>query len=94
MGVWTQKPGSDKSEPMGRPATGKTPIQHVRAPKDEWDVYKGAAGLVGSDASKITREFVRWFTRQPGAQLPKRPTAEQIAEIMRERETDRSLGES
>jgi len=73
---------------MGRPATGKTPIQHVRAPKEEWDIYKGAAGLVGSDASKITREFVRWFTRQPGAKLPQRPTVEQIAEVVGKRESE------
>lgn len=88
VGVWTQKPGSDTSEPMGRPATGETPIQHIRAPKDEWDVYKEAARLVDSDASKTAREFVRWFTRQPGAKLPARPTAEQIAKIMEERQED------
>lgn len=84
--VWTQKPASDTSKPVARPKTGETPIQHVRAPKDEWDTYKDATGLVGSDASKITREFVRWFTRRPGAKLPARPTAEQIAGIMQERQ--------
>jgi len=86
VGVWTQKPPSDRTRSVARPKTGETPIQHVRAPKDEWDVYKDVAKLVGSDASKITREFVRWFTRRPGAKLPTRPTAEQIAEIMQKAE--------
>ena len=84
--AWTQKPSSDTSRPVARPKTGETPIQHVRAPKDEWGLYKEAAGVVDSDASKITREFVRWFTRRPGAKLPARPTVEQIAEIMQERQ--------
>ena len=79
--AWTQKPTSDTSEAVARPKTGETPIQHVRAPQDEWNDYKDAAEMVGSNASKVTREFVRWFTRQPGAKLPARPAAEDIAQI-------------
>ena len=78
--AWTQLSGSDTNGPVARPKTGETPIQHVRAPQDEWDEYKAAAALVGSDASKITREFVRWFTRRPGAKLPERPTAKDLAQ--------------
>lgn len=45
----------------------------MRIPDDEWDAYGEAAALVKLDRTKVTREFIRWFTRQPGAKMPKRP---------------------
>lgn len=72
MPLWTQKPGSDTSKPMARPATGETPIQHVRIPKDEWDEFKEVAGRRNAS---LVRQFIRWYLRKPGAKLPERPAA-------------------
>lgn len=70
MPTWTQKPHSDTSEPMPRPATGETPIQHVRIPKDEWEEFKAVAGRKNAS---LVRQFIRWYLRKPGAKLPTRP---------------------
>jgi hypothetical protein len=73
VGVWTQKPPSDTSKPVARPATGETPIQHVRIPKDEWEEFKA---LAGRKNASVVRQFIRWYLRKPGAKLPARPLSD------------------
>lgn len=38
-----------------------------------WVPLQRDAARAGSDCSTVLKEFTRWFTRQPGAKLPKRP---------------------
>lgn len=66
------------TERMGRPATGQTPLRNFRAPDDEWSAFRLASG---NKMSALIREFIRWYLRKPGAQLPERPSAERIAQI-------------
>jgi hypothetical protein len=49
----------------------------MRIPDDEWEAYGEAAERVKLDRTKVTREFIRWFTRQPGARMPKRPAGQE-----------------
>lgn len=72
MPVWTHKTASDTSESVSRPPTGKTPIQHVRIPDEDWGEFKAVAGRRGPS---VLREFIRWYLRRPGAKLPVRPPA-------------------
>lgn len=55
------------------PNAPKTTAKPMRIPDDEWDAFGEAAAQVGLDRTKVAREFIRWFTRQPGAKMPKRP---------------------
>jgi hypothetical protein len=41
--------------------------------EDLWDRLGAAADQAGTDRSTVLREFARWFTRESGARLPKRP---------------------
>ncbi|WP_154697021.1 hypothetical protein [Lentzea guizhouensis] len=52
---------------------GKTPIKNIRVETDEWDAFGAACKLAGADRSAVIRDFARWYTRQPGSTMPKRP---------------------
>lgn len=52
---------------------GKTPHRTIRAEQSEWDPFGKAAKAVGSDRTAVLRQFMRWFSGQPGAELPQRP---------------------
>ena len=49
------------------------PIQHVRAPDDDWADLDTASG---GDRPEVVRAFIRWYLRRPGARLPERPAAQ------------------
>lgn len=83
MPAWTQKLGSDTTDTVARPKTGETPIQHVRVPEDDWGDLKA---VTGRQLPGIVRQLIRWYLRRPGAKLPDRPSAERVAEVVRERE--------
>jgi hypothetical protein len=71
MILWTQQPTSPGG-PVARPRTGEMPIQHVRAPDEDWtDLDTASAGR----RPEVIREFIRWYLRRPGARLPERPPA-------------------
>lgn len=44
-----------------------------RLPMDLWTKFEETAREAGVDRSEVLREFVRWWTRQPGAKNPTRP---------------------
>lgn len=71
----TQKLGLEARDPVGRPATGETPIRQIRIPDDEWDELKQVAGR---SHVRVLREFIRWYLRRPGAKLPVRPAPEAV----------------
>lgn len=58
------------------PNQPKTPLRTFRLDDDLWVAF----GLAADDRSAVVREFVRWYTRQPGAKMPKRPTAERTTD--------------
>lgn len=51
----------------------KTPHRSVRLEQDLWDRLEPAAKTAGLDRSSLIRQFVRWYLREPGANLPQRP---------------------
>ena len=53
------------------------PTRYFAVPDDEWNGFGSAVKLSYSNRTKITREFIRWFTRQPGAKMPKRPAEQE-----------------
>jgi len=49
---------------------GKTPMHTVRVEDELWERFGDVAV---PDRSVVIREFIRWYVREPGARLPKRP---------------------
>ncbi len=47
-----------------------TPKHGVRVPDELW---QRAVELAEPDLSAVLREFLRWYVREPGATLPRRP---------------------
>lgn len=47
----------------------------IRMEQDLWDKLGPAAMANGHDRSGLIKQFVRWYLRIPGAQLPQRPDA-------------------
>lgn len=76
----TQKPQLEARDPVGRPATGQTPIRQIRIPDDEWDDLRKVAG---HGHVRVLRDFIRWYLRRSGAKLPVRPTVEEIEQALR-----------
>lgn len=75
----TRKLAAETREIVGRPATGTTPIRHIRIPDDEWDdLHK----LAGKENVRVLRQLIRWYLRRPGSKLPVRPTAEDVANVL------------
>jgi hypothetical protein len=60
------------------PNQPKTPVQRFRLDGDLWEQFDEAVrhADAGADRSKVLRQFVAWFVREPGAKLPSRPPAE------------------
>lgn len=55
------------------PNAPKTPSRNVRVPDERWVAADDAAQKLGIDRSALVNAFLAWFTREPGARLPKRP---------------------
>jgi hypothetical protein len=60
------------------PNQPKTPIRTIRIDDDLWEAF----GAATADRSAALRDFIRWYTRQPGTRLPRRP------DIIRSADTD------
>lgn len=58
----------------GRPATGETPIRHIRVSDDIWLPYLDA---VGDEHPEILRQFMAWCARRPGVKRPNRPVVDE-----------------
>lgn len=56
---------------MSPPDDNNTPIQPVRIPPWLWVAFGKAVG--NRRRAAVIREFMRWYIRDPGAKLPKRP---------------------
>lgn len=57
------------------PNQPKTPVQRFRLDSELWEQFDDAVRSAdpGADRSKVLRQFVAWFVREPGAKLPSRP---------------------
>jgi hypothetical protein len=57
--------------------TGKsgrgTARQTIRVDEALWEQFGERAASVDNDRSALLRDFMRWFVREPGAKMPKRP---------------------
>jgi len=77
----TQKPDRKPRSAVARPKTGQTPVRTLRVGDPDWtDFHK----VTGKNLAAVIWQFIRWYLRRPGAQLPKRPGVEEIAELTQE----------
>ncbi|WP_146174724.1 hypothetical protein [Umezawaea tangerina] len=57
--------------------TGKsgrgTARQTIRVDEVLWEQFGAQAMRSGGDRSALLRDFIRWYVREPGARMPKRP---------------------
>jgi hypothetical protein len=60
------------------PNQPKTPAQRFRLDDDLWEKFDIAVHRTdpGLDRSKVLRQFVAWYVREPGSKMPSRPSAE------------------
>lgn len=57
------------------PNVPKTPPRQIRI-GDEWYAFDRAAKAQGSERATLVRQFIAWYLREPGAELPERPAVE------------------
>ncbi len=50
-----------------------TPRRVIRMGDVLWERFGQAAGRAGADRAALIRQFVLWYARYPGAELPERP---------------------
>lgn len=50
-----------------------TPRWAIRVPENLWLRFGEATATAGTDRSAVMREFIRWYTREQGAKMPRRP---------------------
>lgn len=50
----------------------------VRFSDEDWADLGDLAEKAGSDRSAILRQFVHWFLRRPGVELPERPEGRDV----------------
>jgi hypothetical protein len=55
------------------PNQPRTQHRSVRIEDDDWSDADAAAKGAGTDRAKIINQFIRWYLRRPGAELPERP---------------------
>lgn len=55
------------------PSSQKTSAKAARIEDDLWREAGEAAQRMDTDRSTIIREFLSWYVRRPGAELPERP---------------------
>lgn len=54
------------------PNQPKTPPRQIRI-GDEWFEFDEAAKSMGTERAVLVRQFIAWYLRKPGAELPERP---------------------
>lgn len=52
-----------------------TPMRAFRLPERLWLAFGAATARRGTDRGAALRAFIRWYVREPGAELPDRPPA-------------------
>jgi hypothetical protein len=54
----------------GRPATGETPVQHIRIPDEDWQAF---IAVTGGKGAAVIRAFIAWYLWRKGSRRPIRP---------------------
>lgn len=62
------------------PNAPKTTAKAARVDDDLWTRAGEAVSRMDTDRSAVIREFLRWYCRYPGAELPQRPGDEPAAD--------------
>jgi hypothetical protein len=57
----------------GMPNSPRTQHRSVRVPDADWADLDAATKSIGSDRGTVIKEFIRWYLRRPGAEMPERP---------------------
>lgn len=55
--------------------TRGTPTRPIRIEPTLWEQFGQATATAGADRSGVLRDFIRWYVREPGGKLPRRPEA-------------------
>jgi hypothetical protein len=55
----------------------RTPLRPVRVEGALWNLFGEVVGT--RKRSGVIREFIRWYLREPGATMPDRPSAADLA---------------
>jgi hypothetical protein len=58
---------------VAMPNTEGTPRQTFRLDRETWNRFGDAAEEAGRPRSELLVEFVRWYIREKGATMPRRP---------------------
>ena len=56
-----------------------TARQTIRVDEALWEQFGKETASAESDRSAVLRDFVRWYVREPGAKMPKRPPTSEVA---------------
>ncbi|MBB4702313.1 hypothetical protein [Sphaerisporangium siamense] len=56
------------------PNQPSTPKHGVRIPDVRWNAFGERAQQQGTDRTKLINAFMAWYIREPGAELPERPS--------------------
>lgn len=54
------------------PNAPRTPARQIRI-GDEWFEFDEAAKSMDTERAALVRQFIAWYLRKPGAELPERP---------------------
>lgn len=57
--------------PRRGPNPDHTRARPIRVPDEDWTKFERTAGF--RQRAAVLLEFIRWYNREPGARLPKRP---------------------
>jgi hypothetical protein len=55
------------------PNQPRTQHRSVRVNDEDWADLDTAAKSLGVDRAALIKQFIRWYLRRPGAELPERP---------------------
>jgi hypothetical protein len=64
------------------PNKPKTQHRSMRVDTPEWSDLEIGAEDIDLDRSKVINQLVKWWLRRPGVELPDRPSAERMDEII------------
>lgn len=67
------------------PNKPRTQHRSIRIADEDWADLDAIAQMFGTNRAQVINDFVRYFLRRPGAKSPKRPSPEQVAQVVNRR---------
>jgi hypothetical protein len=68
----SEAPANRHDTLTGVPSKG-TDRKSIRLDDEHWAKLGKSAAATGKDRTAVLKELIRWFNREPGAELPERP---------------------